>query len=385
MTTLSVGHAVADLSQGAVPALLPFLIDQRGYSYAAASVLVLASTLSSSVIQPLFGLWSDRASLALLVPIGVLLSGLGIGLVGVAPSYELTFLAVLVSGLGVAAFHPEGSRHASRVAGARRATGMSRFAVGGNVGFALGPVITTPLVLLFGLPGTLLLVVPGLLAGAVLLRETPRMKRQTAAATALAAEANADPESSEWGPFARLGGVIALRTFFYFGLSTFVPLYFIAELGASEAVGNAALSALLSAGVAGTLIGGPLADRYGRRKFLMTTTAVSAPLLLLFLASGRGPAMIFVALIGACTVASFSITVVMSQEYLPARVGLASGVSLGLAIGLGGVGASATGLIADAYGVRTAIEVLAVLPVLGVGLILTLPRHTRHERRERAL
>src|SRR5947209_14306670 len=171
MATLSAGHLFTDLAQGAVPALLPFLITRDHLSYAAASALVLAATISSSVIQPLFGHLSDRLSLPWLMPLGPALGGLGIALVGLSSSYGLTFAAVLLSGVGVAAFHPEGSRVANYVSGARRASGMSLFSVGGNVGFAVGPLIVTPLVLVFGLHGTVFVLVPTWLMAAWLAHE----------------------------------------------------------------------------------------------------------------------------------------------------------------------------------------------------------------------
>jgi FSR family fosmidomycin resistance protein-like MFS transporter len=370
------------MSQGAIPALLPFLIDSRGYSYAAASALVLASTVSSSVVQPLFGLWSDRVAVAWVIPLGVLLSGAGLAGVGVAPSYELTLLAVLVSGLGVAAFHPEGSRFANFVSGRRRATGMARFGVGGNLGFALGPILTTPTVLALGLSGTVFLALPAVLCAAVLLRELPRL-RGFAPGAAEVAEGDEPAEGQQWGAFSLLGGVILVRTFFYFGLSTFVALYFVAELDASKAEANTALAVLLFAGALGTVAGGPLADRYGRRAFLLGTTVVLTPLAFAFLASGPLVGIALLALIGAATISTFSLTTLMGQEYLPGRIGLASGVTLGLAIGLGGVGAGVFGLLADRVGLRVTLEIVALLPVVALPFVLALPRHTRAEARER--
>ena len=176
MAVLSTGHMFTDIAQGSIPALLPFLISRDHLSYAAASALVLAATISSSVIQPLFGYVSDRLSLPWLMPLGPALGGLGVALAGLAPSYGLTFAAIVLSGVGVAAFHPEGSRFANYVSGARRASGMSLFSVGGNVGFALGPVLVTPLLLAFGLHGTVFVIVPTWLMSAVLLRELPRLE-----------------------------------------------------------------------------------------------------------------------------------------------------------------------------------------------------------------
>ena len=142
MATLSLGHLFTDIAQGSVPALLPFLIAENHLSYAAASALVLAATISSSIIQPLFGYVSDRLSLMWLMPLGPALGGLGIALVGFAPNYALTFAAIVVAGIGVAAFHPEGSRFANYVSGSKRSSRMSLFSVGGNIGFALGPIIS---------------------------------------------------------------------------------------------------------------------------------------------------------------------------------------------------------------------------------------------------
>src|SRR3954449_12884849 len=159
MAVVSAGHMFTDVSQGAVPALLPFLKSDMHLSYAAVSALVLAATISSSVIHPVFGRYSDLRSLPHLMPLGVLFGGLGIAAAGLAPSYGLVFLAIVVSGIGVAAFHPGGSRFANSLSGAKRASGMSLFSVGGNVGFALGPVVVTPLLLAFGLQGTLFVAV----------------------------------------------------------------------------------------------------------------------------------------------------------------------------------------------------------------------------------
>lgn len=377
MAVLSTGHLFTDVSQGAVPALLPFFIAQRHLSYVAASGLVLAATVASSIVQPLFGHFSDRRSLPWLMPLGVALGGVGIALTGIAPSYALTFLAVVIGGLGVAAFHPEGSRFAHYVSGARRASGMSLFSVGGNAGFALGPVLATPAVLAFGLPGTLLLALPGLAMGALLVRELPRLTVfRPAPAPAAVEDAPAGARAPEaWRPFARLAAVIALRSFVYFGFVTFVPLYYATVLHTSKATANGALTVMLIAGAAGTLLGGPLADRFGRRAVLIGSMALLAPLIAGFLLSGAILATVFLALIGASTIATFSVTIVMGQEYLPGRIGVASGVTIGLSIGLGGVGAPVLGLIADSHGLAAALEVLIVMPILALALAATLPRH----------
>jgi FSR family fosmidomycin resistance protein-like MFS transporter len=372
MATLSAGHLFTDVSQGAVAALVPFLVAERGLSLAAAGSLVLAATVSSSIVQPLFGYFSDRKALPALMPLGVMFGGLGISLVGVAPSYPLILLCTVLSGLGVAAFHPESARFANYVSGSRRARGMSFFSVGGNAGFALGPVISTPLVLYFGLSGTLFLALPALLMGIVLFYELPRLVsfRPEAAAT----DEKGPKAQENWWPFGRMVMVVAIRSFVYFGLVTFVAEYYIRELETSPALANTALSVMLFAGAVGTLVMGPLADRIGRRAVLAGAMFMLSPLIYAFTLSGPLPGMVFLAFVGAATIGTFGVTVVMGQEYLPGRIGVAAGVTLGLSIGLGGVGAPIFGAIADNYGLPTMMLTLAALPLVGLALTLSLPR-----------
>ena len=380
MGVLSSGHLFTDLNQGAVAALLPFLISERGLSLAAAGALVFAATVSSSLVQPLFGIFSDRNPIPALMPFGVLLAGVGMALAGVAPSYPLIFASVVVSGIGVAAFHPEAARFANYVSGARRARGMSFFSVGGNAGFALGPIVATPLVLAFGLPGTLFLALPAALMAGVMFAETPRMLR-LAPEEAADGTREVDASRERWGPFAVMVAVVAVRSFVYFGLVAFVAAYYERVHGASAALGNVALTVMLAAGAVGTLLMGPLADRFGRKAVLAWSMLALSPLVLGFTLVGPYAGMALLALVGAATVGTFGVTVVMGQEYLPGRIGLAAGVTMGLSIGLGGVGAPLLGLLADAGGLKTTMLAVAALPVLGLALALTLPARTQAPRR----
>ena len=375
MGVLSSGHLFTDLNQGAVAALLPFLISERGLSLAAAGALVFAATVSSSLVQPLFGIFSDRNPIPALMPLGVLLGGVGMALAGVAPSYPLIFASVVVSGVGVAAFHPEAARFANYVSGARRARGMSFFSVGGNAGFALGPIVATPLVLAFGLPGTLFLALPAALMAGVMVAETPRMLRLAPEPAGDKAQ-EVEAAQERWGPFAVMVAVVAVRSFVYFGLVAFVAAYYERVHGASAALGNVALTVMLAAGAVGTLLMGPLADRFGRKAVLAWSMVVLSPLVLGFTLVGPYAGMALLALVGAATVGTFGVTVVMGQEYLPGRIGLAAGVTMGLSIGLGGVGAPLLGLLADAGGLRTTMLAVAALPVVGLALALTLPART---------
>jgi MFS transporter, FSR family, fosmidomycin resistance protein len=369
LAVLGSGHLCVDLCQGAVPALLPFLASERGYSYAALGALVLFSTIGSSIVQPLFGLLSDRIARPWLMPAGLALAGAGIALAGPAPSYGLTALAVAVSGLGVAMFHPEGAKFAGLASRERKGRGMSLFSVGGNAGFALGPLLTTPLVLVFGLSGTLALAVIPLAAGVLIARQLGRLRRLEESQNATVGDGGRD----DWGAFGRLGGMIALRSGVYFGLQAFVPAYFVAELSTSEAAGNGALTLMLAMGAVGTLVGGGLVDRWGARAVLVGTQVLLLPLLAVLPVVGAAGATVLLGLAGFVTIASFSVTIVLGQAYLPSRVGLASGITLGLAIGLGGVAATALGVVADAAGLQAVLWTIAVLPVPALLLSLSLP------------
>ena len=311
------------------------------------------------------------------MPAGVFAAGAGIALSGVAPTYLLTFAAIVLSGIGVAAFHPEAARHANYASGAAKAQGMSLFALGGNAGFALGPVLTTACVLAVGLRGTLLVALVPALAGATLLRQARAARGRPGPGQARRRAARRSRQQDRWGPFARLTGVISLRSCVHFGLLSFVPVWFVTTLDTSEAAGNAALTAMLASGAAGTLIGGRVADRLGRRTILLACTALSAPVMAAFIAAPIVPAFLLIAVVGFAVVGTFSITVVLGQEYLPNRLGMASGVTLGAAIGVGGALAPALGALADAQGIETAMWVIAAVPLAALALALTLPADGR--------
>ena len=377
MALLSSGHLATDFANGALPALLPFLKDRFSLSYTAVGAVVLASQASSSLIQPLFGLWSDRRGAMWLLPAGVALGGVGIALAADAPSYWLVLLLVLISGVGSAAFHPEGSKFAGFVSGRKRASGMAWFSIGGNLGYALGPIATTALIAAFDLRGGLILAGPSLLVAAAFLLLAPYLR-------GFAPEPGASPARvGKDDPFAMrvLLGVIALRSVAWFGLITFVPLWEV-SLGHSKSHGNHLLALMLFAGGTGTLLLGPLADRFGRRPVLLGSVAATGPLVLVFVLVGGVPGAVALALIGACVVGTFGVTMVMGQEYMPRHVGTASGLVIGLSVGLGGVAAVALGRLADATSLRTALFVAAAAPFLATALAALLPSTRARQRLE---
>jgi FSR family fosmidomycin resistance protein-like MFS transporter len=175
--------------------------------------------------------------------------------------------------------------------------------------------------------------------------------------------------------------VVAARSVLYFGLMTFVPLYFVHDLHTSKGAADAVLTMMLLGGAAGTLIGGPAADRYGRRHVVLASMTIAGPLVAVMLALSPVAAAALLVVIGATTVSTFSVTVVMGQEYLPGRIGIASGVTLGLSIGLGGVGAALLGLLADAAGLHAVLWTVAAMPIVAIPLALTLPSDARRRKR----
>jgi MFS transporter, FSR family, fosmidomycin resistance protein len=359
-------HVVDDLYQGAVPALLPFLAIERHYSYTGLTGITLAATFLASVVQPGFGALTDRyRSLGWLVAVGLLVAGLGIGLSGLGDSYLITWFAVAASGVGVAAYHPEATRTARGMAG-DSTQAMSWFSVGGNIGIALGPVIVTPVLLATGLRGTPLLAGPAVVMALVLAVRRPW--RRVASSGSGGARASAG-RSDDWRGFARLTVVVVLRSVAYFGLASLLALFAIRHFGEPAGVGSAALTTFIGSGVIGTLLGGWLADRWQRVGVLRIGYGLAAAAVLLVVAA-PSVAVLFIAafVCGIVLFAPFAVQVTLGQDFLPNRIGVASGVTLGLAVSAGGVAAPLFGLLADTYGLPAALGTIAIFPAAACAL-----------------
>ena len=373
IAALSAGHFATDFSNGALPALLPFLVQRFDLSYTQVGALMLVSALASSIIQPLFGLWSDRRGATWLLPAGVALAGVGMALAAASSSYGACLAFVTISESARPRTTLEGSKFAAYVSGSRRASGMSLFSIGGNLGVALGALTTAPLLLVFGREGGLLLAVPSLVVTVLLLVLDGVPQRLRPGAKEEAGDGEDRPSA-----LALLLGVIALRSVGWFGL-----LGLRAVVGgvawSVQAYGNNLLALMLFAGGVGTLAAGPLADRIGRRPVLLATLIATPPLVVVFVAVGGPIGAVALALVGVCVVGTFGVTGVMSQEYLPSRIGLASGISIGFSIGLGGIAALALGALADSVDLRTAMYACAAVPALAVvpGLMLPSSRTPR--------
>ena len=368
MGALSGGHLAVDFASGSVPALIPYFTDKFDLSYALAAMLLLAATLSSSVVQPLFGLWSDRQEALWLIPGGAALAGVGVGLAAVAPVYAIVLLLVLAGGVGVAAFHPEAAKYAKYASGRKLASGMSYFNIGGNSGYAFGAYVTSLLVHPLGLVGGLFAMVPVLIASFALTRLVPYLRILKPGHGASTYARGDDRRQA----MALLGGVIALRSVAWFTLLAFVPLW-VESKGHSKSYGGRLLFLMLLAGAVGTLLIGAVADRIGLRRTLVVTQALLTPLILVFVYVGGIVGTASLMLVGMCVVGTFGVTMVLSQLYLPRHVGMASGLSIGLAMGVGGIAAVVLGAVADAIDLKTALTICACAPALGVVLCMLLP------------
>lgn len=365
---LATSHGVDDIYQGAVPALLPFFVAERHYSYAAAAGLTFAATALSSVIQPLFGALTDRYDLRWLVPAGLTVAGIGIGLSGLAPSYLLTWLAIALSGIGVAAFHPEAAR-AARAASGDSQQAMSIFAVGGNAGFAAGPLLVSAALIPAGVRGTVLLALPALIAGVIVFVTLVRR----AEAPSPGSPARQRPEApSDWRGFSLLTSAVVVRSVFFFGVSSLLALYVSASLHGGKPVGEAALTTMLAAGAAGTVTGGRLADRFGRLPVMRVSLAVAALGLLGVVSAPLPWIFVPIAVMGFSLNQSFSLTVTLGQDYLPSRIGTSSGVTLGLAMSIGGLLAPALGALADATSLHLVLTTMIALPLAAAALAMRL-------------
>ncbi|SHK99202.1 MFS transporter [Actinacidiphila paucisporea] len=366
MRLWGVAHAVDDLYQGLVPATVPYFVLDRHYSYVAASGLTLAATLGSSVPQPFIGVAVDRLRLRWLAAAGVALAGLGLGLSGLVPSYAAVWCLILLSGVGVAMFHPAAGKAARESAG-DSAAAMSVFAAGGSVGFFLAPALATPALIAWGVGSTALFIPPAVLTAYALTRHQRRRQ-------ATAPKAAVDAGTDRWRPFALLTGVEVVRSVAFFGVNTFIELYWIRHLHASRALAGAALTLFLAGGVAGTLLGGRLADRLGMVRTVRIGGALVLPTLAgLLLTPGSVVPLLFAVLTGLSLNLPFAVLVKLGQDYLPTRPGTAAGVTLGLAVSVGGLIAPLLGLVADAHGPRGALAVLCVVPPIALGLALMLP------------
>lgn len=371
---LSLGHLITDINQGALPAILPFLIADYDLSYTAAASIVFAANVASSIIQPLFGHAADKFSKPWLLSAGLILAGLGLGMTGLCESYQFILVLAIISGIGIAAYHPEAARLVNFAAGNQKNTAMSIFGVGGTVGFAIGPLLITAALLQWGLKGTLVLILPVSIMAVFMTTQFPKFKALTAIKNEQKKGDGSQFEEENWWAFIRLTIVIIGRSIIFYGLNTFIPIYWITHLHQSKVVGSLALTFFAGSGILGNLTGGKLADKLGQKKVILIGFLGLTLFLPIFIYVDLAQiALLLMIPIGFILYATYSPSIVMGQNYLPNRVGLSSGITLGVAISIGGAATPVIGKIADIYGIWVAIASIACLPVLFLAVAMSLP------------
>ena len=384
LALLTLAHVVVDAYASAVPALLPFWQERFGLTYALAGLIRAISDVTSSVAQPLVGILTDRGRNPRWIAFACLLAALGVSATGLAPAFPLFLVCVVMGGLGVSGFHPQGYKLVGLHSGRSQATATSWFLVGGNLGVAIGPLMGSSVVLALGVGGTSALLIPGALFAAALWWLIPawsRTREQTAAEVAAArAEVQAEDPVRRLARRRRIAAVlvlvlfVALRSTVTSALVAFVPLYYVRIAGVGEGAASQVLSGVLLAGAVSTIAGGYLADRLGRMRMLAASLIPVPALLLFFVSAEPGSAAGTAALwaVSALVTGTFSVTVVLAQELWHERRALASGLVVGSAFGMGGFLVPVVGAVADRWGLPAAFQAVAAIPVIALVLLAAL-------------
>jgi FSR family fosmidomycin resistance protein-like MFS transporter len=374
---LSLSHLVTDLTGSALPAMMPFVKNTLQLSYTAVGVVIMVSNMTSSIIQPLFGYLSDKMEMKWLLPVSVILTYIGFSFLGLSSSFVVLLILVIINGLGVAIYHPEGTKIMHYFSGAKMATGMSFFQVGGNFGMALGPLFVTYAIALADLSGTLFYLFLGIPMLAILLLFSKKLNLRAKGKKSDAGEERRDSplagENRSWAAMSLLVFAVSLRSWAHMGLITFAPFYYIQVLKGDAITGGRLVFLFLMGGVVGTLIGAAIADRIGHKYYFCLSMILSVPLLWLFLQVGGIWVFIILFLVGLLLISSFSVTIVMGQRILKNRLGMASGLTVGFVIGMGGVGAGLLGVVADSWGVMTVLKLIVYMPAAGFIPALMIP------------
>ncbi|MFA5268765.1 MAG: MFS transporter [Methanoregula sp.] len=369
ITGLAAAHLVTDIYMPVLPAILPLLIAQNGYSFLAAGLLVTAYNVTSSFTQPVIGWLSDTRGLTVSVSVSLLISAVFIALMGIAKDYYLIMAFAVIAAFGHACFHPTALSIVSRLCtNENRGQITSYFVVGGNFGYAIGPVLAGALVWRFGLPGLLFLIFPAIAMFFALKILLPGGIAAARDAHPAGREEIADVPS-KW-PFVILMVASILRAWAIFAALTYLPMYLVSQ-GYDLVTASLVMTLMLLTGVAGQIAGGRISDRIGRKEFMVFALAGAIPFFYLFFATSGIVAIVMLLCFGFCLWSTFSVAVAMGHELLPRNVGLASGIMLGLAIGFGGLGVAVNGMIADQYSLATAIGIIP-LPIIGAVIFMAL-------------
>ncbi|MED1781930.1 MFS transporter [Brevibacillus fortis] len=368
---ISIAHLLNDSLQAVIPALLPIVEKNLALTFTQVGMILLVMNLTSSVLQPFVGYFSDRKSIPLLPPLALIVSGLGMLALAFSGNYYFVLVAVACVGIGSAIFHPEASRFAHLASGPRRGLGQSIFQVGGNAGQALAPLMTILVFANLGQTGATWFLLPALLASGILLyvalwyRGEQRLKKATAAPVTYT---NRNKRLIALG---LLIAIVSVRSWMNAGYQSFYQFYLMYVKDMEYASAQLVIFGFLFAGAIGTFFGGPLSDRFGKRNLLIISTLGSLPLTLLTPYVSGFWTFPLLMISGFIMLSSFSVTVVYAQELLPGKIGTVSGLIIGLAFGMGGMGALVFGYLADLYSLSFVILLCSFLPLIGfMGFLL---------------
>jgi FSR family fosmidomycin resistance protein-like MFS transporter len=371
------GHVWVDASQAILPVVVVKLQELFSLSYFQIGLMMAVLNLTSSVIQPVFGYISDRFPSGWFIPVGILGTALTMGMLGWSPNYPVSVLLVGLAGLGTAAFHPRAMMAVYLLSGSRRGFGAAVFSTGGNLGFALGPVVGSFLVLGFGLHATLGLLGPGVLLFLIIFfYQGDYLKRKTMVAEKSSEALNGELQTIPWVSLIAVCLIVTLRSWVYISFITYLPMFFQIQ-GVHLKTGSLMLSVFLLGGAAAGLYGGHLSDRLGRRRVIAVSMLIYPALASLMILSKGVWIWLLAGASGAALLASFAVTIVLAQELLPRYLGLASGLILGLAFGTGGLGTAVSGFLADKIGLYQVAWILALAPVLGAVLTIFIKTDAR--------
>jgi len=369
ISLLSAGHLFNDMYGNLLTAVMPYLVLRGQTTATLAGLILLVYLFGSSLLQPVFGLFADQSGRRIFAVAGPLLVGAATVSATLAPGPAVIFLLAAVAGVGTSAFHPQAATMVNSLSARSKGWTMSIFSMGGNIGFALGPVLAAGIALV-GLRWSPLVLVPGVVLTLFLARYAPSLpvRRSTGSVLGLLRSA----ARSSWRALSLIVAVIAPRSAAQYALIILLPLYYHAR-GFPAELGSVYAFVLSLAGALGGLAGGHASDRFGRRIVVVSTLLVSVPLLVVLLQITGPFVWPLLAASGAALLASNSVTVVQGQELLPGNTGVASGLTLGLGFGLSGIIASVFTALSDHIGVTNTMYLVPVLPLVAAVLGAVVP------------
>ena len=378
VVALAIGHLVTDMQAGALPIVLPQLKELFSLSYSQLAAIVLLQNIMSSVIQPAFGYLTDKRSLPRFLPLCAAMAGAGFAFVGWVSSYSLLLCTVIFISLASATYHPQASKTVNFLSDdTNRTQNMGIFSIGGNAGMAVGSILMTFLLgLAGGLHNTMYFAIPGLLVFVLMAKAMPdyiRVNKEHERKQAQQASQGTSEKISYWALFLILF-YIFMRSSIHSGISTYLPLYFMKFRGFEAVAASSMVSGFLLGGVAGNYIGAILSDKLGARKILLGSITLSIPAIYcITIATTQFFAMFSVVMAGFFIIGSFATTIIIAQCMLPNNVGMASGLTIGFSVGLGGFGVTILGALADKFGLPAVMQLMAWLPIIAAVVAIGIP------------